>query len=275
MTHYGKVIAKYRKLNNLTQSQLAEQLFISPQAVSKWEKNQSEPDLATIKKLTEIFGITIETFFLEEKSFAGVVEKKEVDEKKCIVCLNTFSKEQLLATDDGFMCGGCSAELDQETKQFMALEGLEPAPYKVFKLNGKLPFYIGWGLGIVTLILGIISYFMSPDLNTPFISYLGSVILVTILVVSFMTQILYDSWLRDFLIGFFGKTINMPGVIFELSWDGVKFLIIVKLIMGLIVMAFSVAVALFGVSLALLISPISYAVELITKVRKGFDYEIV
>ena len=56
----GKRIAKNRKRMNMTQDQLAEQLGLTAQAVSKWENDQSCPDIATLPKLANIFGITVD-----------------------------------------------------------------------------------------------------------------------------------------------------------------------------------------------------------------------
>ena len=63
MKKYGQVVAKLRKQNGFTQEQLGKLLNVSSQAISKWENNQSEPDLATIEKITEIFNIKISDFF--------------------------------------------------------------------------------------------------------------------------------------------------------------------------------------------------------------------
>ncbi len=54
----GKRIAVHRKRLGLTQDQLAERLGVTAQAVSKWENDQSCPDITTIPRLAEIFGIT-------------------------------------------------------------------------------------------------------------------------------------------------------------------------------------------------------------------------
>ena len=63
MKKYGQVISKLRKEKGLTQEQLGKKLNVSYQAVSKWENNLSEPDLDTIQRLVDIFGITIADFF--------------------------------------------------------------------------------------------------------------------------------------------------------------------------------------------------------------------
>ena len=54
----GKRIMQCRKQLHLTQDQLADKLGVTAQAVSKWENNQSCPDIATLPKLASIFGIT-------------------------------------------------------------------------------------------------------------------------------------------------------------------------------------------------------------------------
>lgn len=54
----GKRIAEHRKRLKLTQDGLAEQLGLTAQAVSKWENDQSCPDITMLPKLAEIFGIT-------------------------------------------------------------------------------------------------------------------------------------------------------------------------------------------------------------------------
>ena len=54
----GKRIAAHRKALGLTQDKLAELLGVTAQAVSKWENDQSCPDISMLPKLAEIFDIT-------------------------------------------------------------------------------------------------------------------------------------------------------------------------------------------------------------------------
>lgn len=54
----GQKIAELRKKNNLSQEDLAEEMNVSRQAVSKWESNQSIPDIEKIVNLSEFFGVT-------------------------------------------------------------------------------------------------------------------------------------------------------------------------------------------------------------------------
>ena len=62
-TVIGLKIAYYRRLNGLTQEELAERVGVSCQAVSKWEQRISCPDIMLLPKLARIFGVTIDDLF--------------------------------------------------------------------------------------------------------------------------------------------------------------------------------------------------------------------
>ena len=49
----------YRKINKLTQLQLAEKLNYSDKAISKWERGESLPDIYILSNIAEIYGITL------------------------------------------------------------------------------------------------------------------------------------------------------------------------------------------------------------------------
>ena len=66
----GKRIVFHRKRLGLTQDALAELMGVTAQAVSKWENDQSCPDIGALPKLAEIFGISTDELL--------GVERKEV-----------------------------------------------------------------------------------------------------------------------------------------------------------------------------------------------------
>lgn len=67
----GNKIAEGRKSLNLSQAQLAERLSISPQAVGKWERGESLPDLITFSRLGEILGVDLNYFIGKSQPFVG------------------------------------------------------------------------------------------------------------------------------------------------------------------------------------------------------------
>jgi transcriptional regulator with XRE-family HTH domain len=58
----GNKIAEARKNINISQAQLAQRLFISSQAVGKWERGESMPDIITFNRLAEILGVDLNYF---------------------------------------------------------------------------------------------------------------------------------------------------------------------------------------------------------------------
>lgn len=65
----GNKIAEARKKLNISQAELAERLFISSQAVGKWERGESMPDITTFNRLAEILGVDLNYF---SESFQSV-----------------------------------------------------------------------------------------------------------------------------------------------------------------------------------------------------------
>lgn len=63
----GQFIAALRKANGMTQKELAEKLFVSDKAVSRWEREESSPDLSLIPVIAEIFGVTSDEILRGER----------------------------------------------------------------------------------------------------------------------------------------------------------------------------------------------------------------
>ena len=62
----GKYIAEKRKLQNMTQAQLAEKIGVSDRAVSKWERGLSMPDVSKYEELCELLEVSINELFAGE-----------------------------------------------------------------------------------------------------------------------------------------------------------------------------------------------------------------
>lgn len=59
MNNFGEIIKDIRKKNNLTQKELADKLYVTYQAVSKWENNKSIPDISILQNISEMFNIDL------------------------------------------------------------------------------------------------------------------------------------------------------------------------------------------------------------------------
>lgn len=62
MKTIGNKIVDARKKLNISQAELAENLFITPQAVGKWERGESIPDIITFNRLAKILGVDLNYF---------------------------------------------------------------------------------------------------------------------------------------------------------------------------------------------------------------------
>lgn len=57
---FGMYLAELRKDSGMTQSELAARLYLTRQAVSKYEMGKTFPDVSTLVMLADIFGITLD-----------------------------------------------------------------------------------------------------------------------------------------------------------------------------------------------------------------------
>lgn len=79
----GEKIYELRKRKGMTQDELAEKMGVSSQAVSKWEKDLSIPDIAILIELSDFFHITLDELIREKQQtvqYAPIEERKNFDE---------------------------------------------------------------------------------------------------------------------------------------------------------------------------------------------------
>ena len=73
----GMMISSLRKEKGMTQLELAEKMGVTDKAVSKWERDLSYPDLNSIPKLAEIFGVSVEDL-MQNRLESQREEKKDI-----------------------------------------------------------------------------------------------------------------------------------------------------------------------------------------------------
>lgn len=77
--NFSKNLTKLRKSNNLTQLTLAEKLNYSDKAISKWEVGSVVPDVETMTKISEFFGVTVnDLIYPEKKKFNNVFWRNHI-----------------------------------------------------------------------------------------------------------------------------------------------------------------------------------------------------
>ena len=83
-TTLGKRISDLRHKKELKQDELAEMLSVSPQAVSKWENDQTCPDISLLPLLSKILGVSVDELLLGEAPEVQVVKIVPENERKDI-----------------------------------------------------------------------------------------------------------------------------------------------------------------------------------------------
>lgn len=84
-------ITELRKASSLTQLELAEKLNYSDKAISKWERGESIPDIAVLKQIADIFGVTVDYLLQKEHNEK---DRKQVSEK----VFKTKKRNRLIVT---------------------------------------------------------------------------------------------------------------------------------------------------------------------------------
>ena len=67
---FNEKLQRLRKQNNLTQEELAEKLFVSRTAISKWEAGRGYPNIASLKAISKFFNITVDELLSGEELLA-------------------------------------------------------------------------------------------------------------------------------------------------------------------------------------------------------------
>lgn len=75
----GKKIYELRTQKNLSQGELADALDVSRQSVSKWENNNSIPDLVKLIRMSEIYAVSLDELVGKERA-ASTQHKPEPDQ---------------------------------------------------------------------------------------------------------------------------------------------------------------------------------------------------
>lgn len=83
MVEFGEQLRRAREEKGMTQQSLAEQLYVTRQAVSRWECGDRYPDLLTTKKISQILEMSLDDL-LSGKEMEKVVERNPVIEKKSV-----------------------------------------------------------------------------------------------------------------------------------------------------------------------------------------------
>lgn len=75
----NKQIKKYRTKANLSQEELAEKIFVSRQAITKWESGKGIPDVENLKMISKVLNVSIDFLLDEEDVLDKTVIKEQIN----------------------------------------------------------------------------------------------------------------------------------------------------------------------------------------------------
>lgn len=178
--HCGEKIADLRKKNGMTQDDLGKEMNVSYQAVSKWERDESQPDFETMSKIAKLFNVPLSYF--EEGGELNVEreepkeapkeetkeEVKEVKEEKtepvsdgvvgtCTECGKLLKESEVATYAPKIVCKTCS-ERQKREKQKAAEEELQK---RKWEREREARDILGHGFDpalVISLILALAGY---------------------------------------------------------------------------------------------------------------------
>lgn len=127
----GAVIKKLREDNKMTQEELAEKIFVSSKAVSKWETGQGLPDISLLEPLAEALGISVIELMSGEdiKNRNRAADIKKCKFYVCPVCGNVIvSAGEMTVSCCGIVLPPLEAEEPDSSHQ-IKLEAIEDEYY--------------------------------------------------------------------------------------------------------------------------------------------------
>ena len=91
---FSEKLLELRKSRSLTQEELAEALFVSRTAISKWESGRGMPSIDSLKSIAKLFSVTIDELLSGDEVLTIAEEDQKKKESYRAMVLNIGSKEK-------------------------------------------------------------------------------------------------------------------------------------------------------------------------------------
>lgn len=283
----GQKIKKFRNEKKLTQKDIAEQLNVSFQTVSKWENDENEPDIYTLKKLSKIFNCSLDCLLSNEEDNKEVSETKEeskevpvnketivIHQKEihtCAKCGKNISEEELVSEDDtkteryGSATRSVSVAQTYYHKKCLSQIKIERAKQeeiaKKRKASKSRKISIGWSIAacVVTLVISLMVLLSTEPYNQTLKPIFAVLISVGLGygIFAMVYCVLSGSYIVYVFLWCSKLTIKFPGLIFSWNLDGFIWLIGMKILFAILGFLIGVGALLLAITLSSALSIIS------------------
>lgn len=263
----GNRLRELRNAKNMTQKDLADMLFVTPQAVSKWESDSAEPSLDILGKIAAHFGVSVDyligkdVFGSEEaKDVAKVVVEKKVETGPVLaVCesCNTpiYNGNDIVRHSHRYGRGRSTSKVTCRACDEKARQVKLEYDKRLGKQNRVRSYWLSGIIAAIVLTLALVFTIPTADAGNIIIG-----VVISILSFTFASCL----FLRNNFVGEMVGTIfdwgivKFPGIIFELDLDGILWLLTVKLLFWIIGFIVAFAFLFLGVALGLAVSIFVY-----------------
>ncbi len=286
----GQKIKKLRNENGLTQKDLSNMVNVTFQTVSKWEKDENEPDVSTLKKLASLFGCSLDYLLSEEEDIhvdepkeeqpqqtTVVIHQKEMHVcEKCgrdipendlvmeDICVRQASRGRAAEYRKGYYHTECLEEVHKERAEKIRLA-------KAHQASSGAKKSFGWGIGG-----GIAAFAIAlPVLLTQTKIHPALCVLYSLLIAYAIFAAVYcivsGSYIGDVFLWCSSLSIKFPGLIFSWDLEGFAWLIAMKILFAVLGFLVGILALIFAVVMAGSLGAISFPFVLIHNIRN--DYE--
>ena len=268
----GNLLASKRKMANLTQQQVGDALNVSPQAVSKWENDLAQPDLASLKRLAELYGVPVSQL-IDAADEEQTPDAPEPAPEPSVTYIEVPQKPVLAVCED------CNKPLyeGKDIVRGVAHHGKTSVPYvictkcdqkrkkkraEIEMAEAQKDKKLAIVLGIVFALIVGIGLFFVPQIR------FWSILLGFCTFCLTGCVFLDESFVGDMWQNMISWSFHAPGVIFTLDLDGVIWLIAVKLLFWILGAIFAVLAFLFGTAVGFVFAPFAVIYDYVQNAKE-------
>lgn len=267
----GENIKKLRISKGWTQKDLAEKLFVTAQAVSRWENNEVEPSATTLFEMSKIFEVSIDELFGKDAP-TPTIEKELVVEKEyvykepkqvlavCSQCNKAIYKEEDIVrgtnpkNPSAAICKKCHERNIKAKAEHERQEKNKSVSYGIRQRNRS---FIWGGLiaGVILIVTMVLLSSANADATTYVVGVVFALSVFTFVSCLFLKNNFVGEMVEEIISWGFVK---FPGIIFGLSIDGCLFFIAVKILFWVLGILLACAVTVFAYLLGSVVSLFVY-----------------
>ena len=295
----GQKLKKLRTEKGITQKELADQLHVTFQTISKWESDTNEPDISTLKELAKFYDCSVDYLINEneeDQKEQEIEEEPNKDEpvtqtvvihqrelhvcercKKDIpdgdlvmedICVRHYGRGHAAEYRKAYYHRHCLDELKKQRAE-------QARQAKLYKSNKSAKLSFGWGIagGVVALVVSLLVLLLTPSIKEVLhpASSIGISIGASYAIFAMLYCIISGSYIGEVFLWCSSLSIKFPGLIFSWSIEGFAWLIVMKVLFAIIGFLVGVFALFFAIVFSAALGSVSFPFVLIHNIRT--DYE--